>query len=102
MHPEYAKNPFFIIGESYASHLYHMQVISELRMLNPYDMQEKCERLPLCYDFSNFDKFLNAESTKKALHISHESHRWESCNMGAHSVSIHVYSEHSSSILKET
>lgn len=57
----------------------------ELTMLNPYDMREKCERLPLCYDFSNVEKFLNAESTKKALHISHESHRWESCNMGVHS-----------------
>ena len=62
----------------------------ELTMLNPYDMREKCERLPLCYDFSNFEKFLNAESTKKALHISHERHRWESCNMGAHSNFIYV------------
>jgi hypothetical protein len=81
---------FSILGRATPATMYHMQVISELTMLNPYDMREKCERLPLCYDFSNFEKFLNAESTKKALHISHESHRWESCNMGAHSNFIHV------------
>mmetsp|Transcript_4119 Transcript_4119/g.6104 ORF Transcript_4119/g.6104 Transcript_4119/m.6104 type:complete len:725 (+) Transcript_4119:208-2382(+) len=57
----------------------------ELTGLNPYDIREQCKSPPLCYDFSNIDKFLNLESTKKALHVSHESHKWESCNYGVHS-----------------
>jgi cathepsin A (carboxypeptidase C) len=57
----------------------------EMTGLNPYDIREKCQHPPLCYDFSNIEKFLNADSTKRALHISHESHKWESCNMGVHS-----------------
>ena len=57
----------------------------EITGLNPYDIREKCEKPPLCYDFSNINTFLNADSTKKALHISRESHKWESCNFGVHS-----------------
>ena len=26
---------------------------------NPYDMRIKCEKFPLCYDFSNVETFLN-------------------------------------------
>ena len=50
--------------------------------LNPYDIRKKCEKMPLCYDFSYIEKWLNLESTKKALHVSEESNKWTSCNMG--------------------
>jgi cathepsin A (carboxypeptidase C) len=50
--------------------------------LNPYDIRKECGDHPLCYDFSNVESFLNLESTKEALHITKESHHWESCNMG--------------------
>ena len=51
--------------------------------LNPYDIREKCAKPPLCYDFSNVDKWLNLESTKQALNVDEEhSHNWSSCNFG--------------------
>jgi len=50
--------------------------------LNPYDIRKKCEKVPLCYDFSYIEKWLNLESTKQALHVSEESNKWTSCNMG--------------------
>jgi cathepsin A (carboxypeptidase C) len=50
--------------------------------MNPYDIRKKCEVMPLCYDFSNVETFLNLDSTKEALHISEESNTWKSCNMG--------------------
>lgn len=49
--------------------------------LNPYDIRKKCGDKPLCYDFDNVVNFLNLDSTKKALHISEESHQWQTCNM---------------------
>ena len=33
--------------------------------LNPYDIRLACEVGPFCYDFSNIEKFLNMDSTKK-------------------------------------
>ena len=51
--------------------------------LNPYDIRKKCEVPPLCYDFSYVGKFLNLESTKKALNVDEDRvHRWDSCNYG--------------------
>lgn len=50
--------------------------------LNPYDIRNQCEHIPLCYDFTNIEKWLNLESTQKALHVSEESPKWTSCNMG--------------------
>lgn len=50
--------------------------------LNPYDIRLKCGDNPLCYDFSNIEKWLNLDETKEALHINKESHYWRSCNMG--------------------
>jgi len=51
--------------------------------LNPYDIRKKCEVPPLCYDFSFVGKFLNLESTKKALNVDEDRvHQWESCNFG--------------------
>jgi len=49
--------------------------------LNPYDIREKCAVKPLCYDFSNVEKFLNLESTRDALHVTSKSaDKWSSCN----------------------
>lgn len=50
--------------------------------LNPYDIRKKCEIAPLCYDFSNIETFLSLDSTLEALHVSKESRKWTSCNMG--------------------
>lgn len=50
--------------------------------LNPYDIRKKCEKPPLCYDFSNIQTWLNLDSTKEALHVSDKSNYWQSCNMG--------------------
>ena len=53
----------------------------QLTGLNPYDIRKKCEHPPLCYDFSNVNKFLNLDSTKKALHVSEKSRsKWQSCD----------------------
>jgi cathepsin A (carboxypeptidase C) len=55
----------------------------QLTGLNPYDIRKKCEHPPLCYDFSFVGKFLNLESTKKALNVDEKhSHHWDSCNYG--------------------
>jgi len=54
--------------------------------LNPYDIRKQCEVPPLCYDFSNVKKWLNAESTKKMLGVDEShSHSWEACNFGINS-----------------
>jgi len=51
--------------------------------LNPYDIRKQCEVRPLCYDFSNVEKWLNTESTKQALNVDEQhSHSWKSCNFG--------------------
>jgi len=34
---------------------------------NVYDIRKKCEHPPLCYDFSNVEKFLLREDVVKAL-----------------------------------
>ncbi|KAF4670820.1 hypothetical protein FOL47_001827 [Perkinsus chesapeaki] len=45
--------------------------------LNPYDMRQKCEHPPLCYDFSNVDKFLNTKSVQEQLGVNT---KWQECN----------------------
>ncbi len=50
--------------------------------LNPYDIRKHCDNPPLCYDFSNIETFLNLDSTKSSLHVSEESKKWVTCNMG--------------------
>jgi len=53
----------------------------QLTGLNPYDIRKKCEHPPLCYDFSNVNKFLNLDSTKEALHVSEKARsKWQSCD----------------------
>ncbi|GBG30711.1 Carboxypeptidase Y [Hondaea fermentalgiana] len=45
---------------------------------NVYDMRVKCEVPPLCYDFSEVDKYLNSARVQKYLGVQK---KWESCNM---------------------
>lgn len=52
--------------------------------LNVYDVREKCKVFPLCYDFSNIEKFLRLESTLKQLNVDKRAAKWESCNMAVH------------------
>ncbi len=48
--------------------------------LNPYDISKLCDDHPLCYDFSNVEKFMNNETTKRALHVDGHNPTWETCN----------------------
>jgi hypothetical protein len=41
-------------------------------------MRIKCEKLPLCYDFSNIEAYLNRAEVVEALGASGS---WQSCNM---------------------
>jgi cathepsin A (carboxypeptidase C) len=50
----------------------------QLTGMNVYDMRIKCEKPPLCYDFSAVESFLNSEETQKQLGVTK---KWESCNM---------------------
>lgn len=43
---------------------------------NNYDMRIKCHKPPLCYDFSNVEKFLNLPRVQKVLGVNK---RWQSC-----------------------
>lgn len=52
--------------------------------LNVYDIREKCEKFPMCYDFSNVEKFLQLDSTRKALHVHESAPKWKACNMVVH------------------
>lgn len=45
--------------------------------MNPYDMRLKCEKPPLCYDFSQIDAFLNDPIVQKKIGVNKP---WESCN----------------------
>ena len=48
--------------------------------LNPYDIRKQCGDNPLCYDFSNVEKWLNSDDTRSRLHVKPESSDWASCN----------------------
>ena len=48
--------------------------------LNPYDIRKECGDNPLCYDFSNVEKWLTTDSTREALHVTSDSASWVSCN----------------------
>eukprot|EP01061_Rhynchopus_euleeides_P021696 TRINITY_DN353_c0_g1_i4.p1 TRINITY_DN353_c0_g1~~TRINITY_DN353_c0_g1_i4.p1 ORF type:complete len:466 (+),score=199.44 TRINITY_DN353_c0_g1_i4:46-1398(+) len=47
--------------------------------LNVYDMRKKCDKPPLCYDFSNINTFLNQDSVRQELGVS-TSLKWTDCN----------------------
>jgi len=46
---------------------------------NPYDIRLKCEKEPLCYDFTNIETFMNNETVKATLGVP-EDIEWEDCN----------------------
>ncbi|CAI5715338.1 unnamed protein product [Peronospora destructor] len=58
--------------------------------LNMYDVRAKCTYPPLCYDFSNVEKFLRLETTLKKLHVSPKSSAWQSCSRA---VNVGFYSD---------
>mmetsp|Transcript_8398 Transcript_8398/g.16277 ORF Transcript_8398/g.16277 Transcript_8398/m.16277 type:complete len:439 (-) Transcript_8398:353-1669(-) len=45
--------------------------------VNLYDVREKCEHPPLCYDFSDVTTYLNQPDVKQALGVKK---KWSSCN----------------------
>ena len=49
---------------------------------NVYDIREKCEKPPLCYDMSAADNLLLQESTKQILGVS--GRKWTECNNVVH------------------
>jgi len=64
---------------------YGEQIPYQLSGYNPYDMRIKCEKLPLCYDFDNVDKFLNRPDVQETLGAKGS---WTSCNMLANKLYI--------------
>ena len=86
---------------------YGEQIPYQLSGYNPYDMRIKCEKLPLCYDFDNVDKYLNRYVGKRyRLNLLSFSIRadvketlganggWSSCNMLANKLYIADYMKH--------
>jgi cathepsin A (carboxypeptidase C) len=49
---------------------------------NVYDIREPCEHLPLCYDLSFVDDFLEQDAVQKALGVS--GRPWTECNNTVH------------------
>merc|ERR1711957_406992 len=49
---------------------------------NVYDIREKCDKPPLCYDMSPADNLLMKKDIKKLLGV--EGRSWEECNMEVH------------------
>eukprot|EP01017_Pseudomicrothorax_dubius_P038597 TRINITY_DN5807_c0_g1_i2.p1 TRINITY_DN5807_c0_g1~~TRINITY_DN5807_c0_g1_i2.p1 ORF type:complete len:208 (+),score=45.13 TRINITY_DN5807_c0_g1_i2:199-822(+) len=45
---------------------------------NIYDIREKCQKPPLCYDFSNIDKFVAREDVRKILGVGNR--KWSECD----------------------
>eukprot|EP01063_Lacrimia_lanifica_P013415 TRINITY_DN2005_c0_g2_i5.p1 TRINITY_DN2005_c0_g2~~TRINITY_DN2005_c0_g2_i5.p1 ORF type:complete len:450 (+),score=220.19 TRINITY_DN2005_c0_g2_i5:49-1398(+) len=45
--------------------------------LNTYDITKPCDPLPLCYDFSAVNTYMNLQSTQEQIGVSKE---WETCN----------------------
>merc|ERR1712084_209396 len=50
----------------------------QLTGYNPYDMRIKCEKPPLCYDFSHVETYLNTPEVQKAIGATK---KWSSCNL---------------------
>lgn len=49
---------------------------------NVYDIREKCEKPPLCYDFSNIDRYMAQQSVKEALGVG--DRKWSECDTTVH------------------
>jgi len=66
------------------------QIFTEVILGNPvaprfnvYDIREKCDKPPLCYDMSPADNLLAEKNIQKILGVSGRS--WTECNMVVHS-----------------
>ena len=57
-------------------------ILSEAGNINVYDVREECKYPPLCYDFSNLDKYINQDSVRKALGVGNRT--WESCSQSVY------------------
>jgi len=51
--------------------------------INEYDIREKCENFPLCYDFSLLNKYLKQPAVKKELGVAKN---WASCSQIVHTL----------------
>jgi len=49
--------------------------------INPYDIRQKCEKFPLCYDFSPLEEYLKKPEVKKELGVTKH---WASCSQIVH------------------
>lgn len=49
---------------------------------NVYDIRRKCDVPPLCYDFSEVDKYLNRADVRKELGV--DGRAWTACNQLVH------------------
>jgi len=65
------------------------QIMTEVILGNPiaprfnvYDIREKCDKPPLCYDMSPADNLLAKDEIKKVLGV--EGRGWTECNMEVH------------------
>lgn len=47
--------------------------------MNPYNIELKCVKQPLCYDFTNIGDFMNNATVKEILGVP-ETVQWEDCN----------------------
>lgn len=54
--------------------------------LNSYDIREPCAVPPLCYDFSNIDKYLAQPEVLQALGINTDKSEWSECNFDVNSM----------------
>eukprot|EP00051_Salpingoeca_urceolata_P003471 m.58082 g.58082 ORF g.58082 m.58082 type:complete len:441 (-) comp12822_c0_seq1:58-1380(-) len=64
---------------AYIACSYTQLVPVEVSGINLYDVREKCNpELPLCYNFSLIQDYLNQPAVQKALGT--EGHSWQSCN----------------------
>jgi len=72
-----AENNSSACTTAYAVCNYGELIPYELTGYNPYDMRIKCQKRPLCYDFSSVETFLNAKDTQTQLGVKK---KWASCN----------------------
>jgi len=52
----------------------------ELAGWNVYDVRIKCQKPPLCYDFSKIGAFLNRADVREKLGVPTTVRRWEECS----------------------
>lgn len=57
------------------------RVLASQPGINVYDIRKQCEG-PLCYDFSDADRYLNSAAVRKALGVGDA--QWQECNMLVH------------------